>query len=1010
MIRSSFAGFTTAKLGMSASQAALNVVGQNISNINVQGYTRQRVDLASFNGSTGPRQWGNVNDTFIGNGVVVNKIEQVRDPYLDLRFRTEMSSLGYFDETLGCLDDLQSVLDEVDKQGSIHNQLEAVLEALNEFNPQAANNEFQNMVKTEMQLLTQYFNNYSNRIEQAKEDNIKEFKEQTLPAVNELLKQITDLNKSIRENEIMGNPALELRDQRNNLLDELSGYVKIEVTYEEKNIGLSSNTVEECTVKLIGINENGDSYKYTLIDNDKAVTFSVNDDCSELTMIDVNGNPVADIGSALKPANGQVGTFTQAEADAINDLIVSIKNLSLEVQNQMKEIDKYNQEISSYRAQINSLNSKGNRLHDELRDTLKLANSNQASIDNLQTRINDMLAEDPNADVTEMREELAKKQDIQVLYNQKLYGQDTKPANLAELNALDPNGDGIYNKLIKIYGPITDDTTQPPTYQTPAQTGDLFTAKQNLEQSQQNLAAAKTAYSNAVNDLKVYINGGTDSAGVVVDGLSSYANITVEYNTIPVTGTDYFISLPTITLSGTSARDGEGIRLFDGETLSKPLPGETTDPVTGEVTGCDVISLDGNNVVITDTRGVEYTEEIADIDGTPYQYDIVNGAAVIKVDSDGNPIIDAGDQRNMYECMQEDSGRLKAGLDMFNRSGEFNGSDDRGYDYYINMLDTMARQIAKVFNSANIMDADGNILVDANGNPLTYANALFGADGEIPAKYMTDADGNYIDYAGNVLPDGAEPLYDIFKRNENGELLDANGNVVTDIADAAFDPAAMGALGFTQVKEDTDTQGNPITDNNGTPVKVGDFLDENGNIITFDQAAPNPTDPQPDWEPLEGKVPKIDYDKITAANFSITTDWADGITNLVQTHDPSQTAGYNDNINHLIAQFSEKLDYTFTLPDGTQKKIFNGTFVEFFDNVSNQLGLDIRSSTVLATNYMTVANDIANNRDAISGVSLDEEGINILQYQKSYNAAARLMTALDEALETVISNMGIVGR
>ena len=65
---------------------------------------------------------------------VVNKIEQVRDPYLDLRFRTEMTSVGYFDETLGCLNELQSVLDEVNKTGSIHNQLEAVLEALNEFN------------------------------------------------------------------------------------------------------------------------------------------------------------------------------------------------------------------------------------------------------------------------------------------------------------------------------------------------------------------------------------------------------------------------------------------------------------------------------------------------------------------------------------------------------------------------------------------------------------------------------------------------------------------------------------------------------------------------------------------------------------------------------------------------------------------------------------------------------------------------------------------------------------
>ena len=45
MIRSTFAGFTTAQLGMSASQAALNVIGQNISNVNTKGFTRQRVDL-----------------------------------------------------------------------------------------------------------------------------------------------------------------------------------------------------------------------------------------------------------------------------------------------------------------------------------------------------------------------------------------------------------------------------------------------------------------------------------------------------------------------------------------------------------------------------------------------------------------------------------------------------------------------------------------------------------------------------------------------------------------------------------------------------------------------------------------------------------------------------------------------------------------------------------------------------------------------------------------------------
>ena len=61
-------------------------------------------------------------------------------------------------------------------------------------------------------------------------------------------------------------------------------------------------------------------------------------------------------------------------------------------------------------------------------------------------------------------------------------------------------------------------------------------------------------------------------------------------------------------------------------------------------------------------------------------------------------------------------------------------------------------------------------------------------------------------------------------------------------------------------------------------------------------------------------------------------------------------------------------------------------------------------------NHKTVAKEIANMRDSISQVSLDEEGMSLLHYQKSYNAAARLMTTLDEAVATIINNMSIVGR
>ena len=59
---------------------------------------------------------------------------------------------------------------------------------------------------------------------------------------------------------------------------------------------------------------------------------------------------------------------------------------------------------------------------------------------------------------------------------------------------------------------------------------------------------------------------------------------------------------------------------------------------------------------------------------------------------------------------------------------------------------------------------------------------------------------------------------------------------------------------------------------------------------------------------------------------------------------------------------------------------------------------------------MTVLNSIQDSRDSMSGVSLDEEASNMMTYLSAYNAASRLMTALDEALNTLISGTGLVGR
>ena len=74
------------------------------------------------------------------------------------------------------------------------------------------------------------------------------------------------------------------------------------------------------------------------------------------------------------------------------------------------------------------------------------------------------------------------------------------------------------------------------------------------------------------------------------------------------------------------------------------------------------------------------------------------------------------------------------------------------------------------------------------------------------------------------------------------------------------------------------------------------------------------------------------------------------------------------------------------------------------------LGNDQRTTNVeLNSDYNSLL-QIDTNRDGVSGVDLNDEAMNMMQYQKAYTAACRLMTAVDEALDRLINNTGIAGR
>ena len=75
-------------------------------------------------------------------------------------------------------------------------------------------------------------------------------------------------------------------------------------------------------------------------------------------------------------------------------------------------------------------------------------------------------------------------------------------------------------------------------------------------------------------------------------------------------------------------------------------------------------------------------------------------------------------------------------------------------------------------------------------------------------------------------------------------------------------------------------------------------------------------------------------------------------------------------------------------------------------NLSTQLASDSSSNQTALKTGTTVLNSIQDSRESLSGVSLDEEATNMMAYVSAYNAASRLMTALDEVLNTLISNTG----
>ncbi|MDR2420600.1 MAG: flagellar hook-associated protein FlgK [Oscillospiraceae bacterium] len=233
-MRPTFSGIEIGRTGLVVSQKGLDVTGHNITNVDTAGYTRQRIVQTSVEPYNAIRQFRPVDKGLVGQGTSVMVLDQIRSEFLDSQFRLNNSVLGYWNTRTQGLTYMQTLFESTDG-ASLENSMgvtlqDSVSELFSAFmtgETEADSAEERLLIQQSAITLATTFNLTYQRLQEqlANQDDAVGA---LVSDINTIAAGIRELNRSIYSYEILGEPALDLRDKRNVLLDELSSLVDIE--------------------------------------------------------------------------------------------------------------------------------------------------------------------------------------------------------------------------------------------------------------------------------------------------------------------------------------------------------------------------------------------------------------------------------------------------------------------------------------------------------------------------------------------------------------------------------------------------------------------------------------------------------------------------------------------------------------------------------------------------------------------------------------------------------------
>lgn len=128
---------------------------------------------------------------------------------------------------------------------------------------------------------------------------------------------------------------------------------------------------------------------------------------------------------------------------------------------------------------------------------------------------------------------------------------------------------------------------------------------------------------------------------------------------------------------------------------------------------------------------------------------------------------------------------------------------------------------------------------------------------------------------------------------------------------------------------------------------------------------------------------------------------------VVDATDGSVHAGSNENalaIADLQYATTDMVTWDFSLEEDPESKVLRATIEDFYHVMVGSMGLKAQSIKRSLSYNETMVSKIGEQRDSISAVSLDEEMINMIQFQHAYSVAAKLFSITDEMMNTLITS------